>query len=329
MRLTKVDLVEHFQQEIDMCRIEIDNGSDSAYIIWNYTNLLTYLGEEIICTFRQDIYRGTPAKFVNTLAKVGVVHTLEREDNIKLYVDKLDNHCTISFRDIAEGHTVERVTVYVVDVTMDSSARATWWDLTVQDRDRKIATLRLFNPEGSDSDYKGRYILCDIRRNKYGFSTDAIVTVDSSFSYSPEVLVAESFITKTFADDSQALNAMQSVNFIETAKRYVAEEPGYLLVRLAMELDIANEMANLTRDVPVSLLRHALLLDKFWVLNNQSPYHQEIVGFASASRARLDDVKQVLQVLYSDSEEFASARLMVSSIKHLADNLVTVKKRGV
>lgn len=329
MRLTKVDLVEHFQQEIDMCRIEIDNGSDSAYIIWNYTNLLTYLGEEIICTFRQDIYRGTPAKFVNTLAKVGVVHTLEREDNIKLYVDKLDNHCTISFRDIAEGHTVERVTVYVVDVTMDSSARATWWDLTVQDRDRKIATLRLFNPEGSDSDYKGRYILCDIRRNKYGFSTDAIVTVDSSFSYSPEVLVAESFITKTFADDSQALNAMQSMNFIETAKHYVAEEPGYLLVRLAMELDIANEMANLTRDVPVSLLRHALLLDKFWVLNNQSLYHQEIVGFASASRARLDDIKQVLQVLYSDSEEFASARLLVSSIKHLADNLVTVKKRRV
>lgn len=329
MRLTKVDLVEHFQQEIDMCRIEIDNGSDSAYIIWNYTNLLTYLGEEIICTFRQDIYRGTPAKFVNTLAKVGVVHTLEREDNIKLYVDKLDNHCTISFRDIAEGHTVERVTVYVVDVTMDSSARATWWDLTVQDRDRKIATLRLFNPEGSDSDYKGRYILCNIRRNKYGFSTDAIVTVDSSFSYSPEVLVAESFITKTFADDSQALNAMQSMNFIETAKHYVAEEPGYLLVRLAMELDIANEMTNLTRDVPVSLLRHALLLDKFWVLNNQSLYHQEIVGFASASRARLDDVKQVLQVLYSDSEEFASARLLVSSIKHLADNLVTVKKRRV
>lgn len=329
MRLTKVDLVEHFQQEIDMCRIEIDNGSDSAYIIWNYTNLLTYLGEEIICTFRQDIYRGTPAKFVNTLAKVGVVHTLEREDNIKLYVDKLDNHCTISFRDIAEGHTVERVTVYVVNVTMDSSARATWWDLTVQDRDRKIATLRLFNPEGSDSDYKGRYILCDIRRNKYGFSTDAIVTVDSSFSYSPEVLVAESFITKTFADDSQAINAMQSMNFIEIAKHYVAEEPGYLLVRLAMELDIANEMANLTRDVPVSLLRHALLLDKFWVLNNQSLYHQEIVGFASASRARLDDVKQVLQVLYSDSEEFASARLLVSSIKHLADNLVTVKKRRV
>lgn len=329
MRLTKVDLVEHFQQEIDMCRIEIDNGSDSAYIIWNYTNLLTYLGEEIICTFRQDIYRGTPAKFVNTLAKVGVVHTLEREDNIKLYVDKLDNHCTISFRDIAEGHTVERATVYVVDVTMDSSARATWWDLTVQDRDRKIATLRLFNPEGSDSDYKGRYILCDIRRNKYGFSTDAIVTVDSSFSYSPEVLVAESFITKTFADDPQALNAMQSMNFIETAKHYVAEEPGYLLVRLAMELDIANEMANLTRDVPVSLLRHALLLDKFWVLNNQSLYHQEIVGFASASRARLDDIKQVLQVLYSDSEEVASARLLVSSIKHLANNLVTVKKRRV
>lgn len=326
MKITKVSLLQKFDTELDLCELEFDNGADRAYIIWNYTNLMTYNGEEAIVTFRMDMYKGSAARFVNTLAKVGVVHTLEREDNIKLYVDKLDNHCTICFRDIAEGHTVQRVTVYVVNVDMDSSARATWWDLTIQDRDRKLARLRLFNPEGSDSDYKGRYILCDISRNKYGFSTNAIVTVDSQFPYSPEVAVAETFITKTFAEDTGALQAMQSTSFIEIAKRYVSEEPGYVLVRLAMELDIANELVNLTGDVDVALIKQCLLLDKFWVLNSASPYHQEIVAYASASRAKFPTAKTCLRVLYSDDKELAPTRAVVEACKHMADSLVQVKK---
>ncbi len=326
MTLTKVDLVKHLQQELDLCRLEFDNGSDSAYIIWNHTNMVTYLGGEVICTFRQDMLDGTVQKFVNTLARVGVVHTLEREDNIKLYVDKVDNHCTICFRDIAEGHTAQRATVYVVNVEQDSSARATWWDLTVQDRDRRIAKLRLFNPEGSDSDYKGRYILCDIRRNKYGFSTDGIVTVDSTFSYSPEVEIAADFVLKTFAEDTDIVHALQRTNFIETAKRLVTEEPGYILVRLAMELDIANEMANLLGEVDIKVVKRALLLDKFWLLSSASPFSREIVGYAMAQNARIPNVKPALLTLYSEEPTMTSTRRLVQSIKHLADDLVKVKK---
>ena len=326
MNITKVQLLEKFEAELDLCEVEFDNGADKALIIWNYTNLIGYVGGEAIVTFRMDMYKGQPARFINTLARVGVVHTLEREDNIKLYVDKLDNHCTISFRDIAEGHTAQRVTVYVVSVDVDSSARATWWDLTVQDKDRKTAKLRIFNPEGSDTDYKGRYIMCDISRNKYGFSTNAIVTVDSQFSYSPEVAVAEKFIMDTFANDLGALQAIQSTSFIEIARQYVAEEPGYVLVRLAMELDLANELANLTGDVDMGLVKQCLLLDKFWVLNNTSEFHREIVAYASASRAKFPTAKTCLQILYSDSPDWASTRAVVHACQDMADRLVDVKK---
>lgn len=326
MKISKVTLLEKFDTELDLCELEFDGGADRAYIIWNYTNLVTYTGEEAIVTFRMDMYKGAAARFVNTLAKVGVVHTLEREDNIKLYVDKLDNHCTVSFRDIADGQTAQRVTVYVVSVDVDSSARATWWDLTCQDRDRKISRIRLFNPEGSDADYKGRYIMCDISKNKYGFSTNAIVTVDSQFPYSPEVAVAETFISKTFAEDAGALQAMQSTSFLEIAKYYVAEEPGYILVRLAMELDVANEMKNLTGDVDMGLVKQCLLLDKFWVLNNTSPFHHEVVAYASASRAKFPTAKTCLQVLYSDDKAWASTRAVVRACQDMADTLVRVKK---
>ncbi len=326
MKLTKVDLVKNLQQDVDLCRLELDDGADSAYIVWNYTNMLTYLGGEVVCTFRQDMVDGTIQKFINTLARVGVVHTLERSDNIKLYVDKVDNHCTVSFHDIAEGQTARRVTVYVVDVSMDSSAKATWWDLTIQDRDRRIAKMKLFNPEGSDSDYKGRYIMCDLRCNKYGFSTDAIVTVDTTFAYSPEVDIAATFIGKTFADDTDIMNALQRTNFIEIAKHHVSEEPGYILVRLAMELDIANEMTNLTGDVSPALVKRALLLDKFWVLSSASPFSKEIVGYAMSQNARIPNVRPALLVLFSDDQEYEPARKLVRAIQHLADELVKVKK---
>lgn len=326
MILTKVDLVEHLQGDLDICHLEFDNGADSAYIIWNHTNMIAYLNGEVIATFRQDMYKGSIAKFVNTLARVGVVHTLEREDNIKLYVDKADNHCTVCFRDLKEGQTHLKATVYVVDVTFDSSPRATWLDLTVQDRERRIATLRLFNPTVATHEFKGRYILCDIRKNKYGLSTDSIVTVDASFPYSPEVTVAEKFIMDTFADDADILRVMDSAGFIAAGKKHVSEEPGYVLVRLAIELDIANEMTNLTRDADMKVVKRALLMNRFRILNSASVFHDDIVGYASAARFQYPGYREVLETLFADNEERAKERTLVCAIQKLADETVKVKK---
>lgn len=326
MLITNVTLMEHLQEGLDMCRLEFDNGADSAYIVWNYTNLLEYIGGQAVVTFRQDVYKGTVAKFVNTLAKVGVIKTLEREDNIKLYSPVADNHSTICFRDIKEGQTVQGVKVYVVRVDQDSSSRATWANFLVMDRERKIAVLRLFNPSTDDFFYRGRYILCDIRRNKYGLSTDNITTIDSSFALSPEVTIAEKYVMDAFAGDSETLGVLQQSNFISFCKVHIAEEPGYDLVRLAMELDICNEMANLVQDTNFDLVRKALLYGHFTVLNNESVYHPDIVGFASISKFRFHDRKQVLDLLYAETEDIKNERAAYKAIKTIADSAVKIKK---
>lgn len=142
---------------------------------------MQYLNDEVIATFRQDMYNGTISKFVNTIAKVGVVHTLERSNNVKLYVDVTDNHSNIRFKEIEDGGTAVNAIVYVTDIRFDSSARAEWADLTVMDQARKIAQLRIFSPDSKIQDFKGRYVMCDIRKNRYGLSTDSVVTVDNAF----------------------------------------------------------------------------------------------------------------------------------------------------
>lgn len=329
MKLTKIDKLESMGDGIDLCRLEFDDGKDTAYILYNHENLLPSLGKDVVASFRLDLYKGTTQRFVNTLAMVGVVHTLEKEDHIKLYTNCADNHCSISFRDIADGATAAHAIIYVVDVRYDSSSRATWADLTVQDRERRQATLRLFDPVSRELDLKGRYIMCDLRRNRYGLSTSEFTTVDSTYPYSPEVEVARSFVTSTFAEEPELLNVLQSTGYMDIARRYIDMEPGYILVRLACALDIVNEIGNMSKEADIPLLRHAVLLSTFHIFNSASTFKQDLVTFVMANKHNFPGSREACQLLFSEDKEYATQRAIYNKVQEMADTLVKAKKGWV
>ena len=326
MKLTKIELLESYATEQQLMRLTFDEGKDSAYIIWSHANLVQYLNDEVIATFRQDMYNGSIAKFVNTIAKVGVVHTLERSNNVKLYVDVTDNHSNIRFKEIEDGGTAVNAIVYVTDIRFDSSARAEWADLTVMDQARKIAQLRIFSPDSKIQDFKGRYVMCDIRKNRYGLSTDSVVTVDNAFPFSPEVEISERFLMDAFAEDADILTLLAETKFADFAKKVVDLEPGYILVRLAIELDVASELANLVKEVDVDLIKRCLLIEKFNVFQQTSPYRHDIVTFVTASRYKFDHKNEVLLTLYSDEEKFSMERVVLKQVREMADTIINVKK---
>lgn len=326
MKLTKIELLESYATEQQLMRLTFDEGKDSAYIIWSHANLVQYLNDEVIATFRQDMYNGTIAKFVNTIAKVGVVHTLERSNNVKLYVDVTDNPSNIRFKEIEDGGTAVNAIVYVTDIRFDSSARAEWADLTVMDQARKIAQLRIFSPDSKIQDFKGRYVMCDIRKNRYGLSTDSVVTVDNAFPFSPEVEISERFLMDAFAEDADILTLLAETKFADFAKKVVDLEPGYILVRLAIELDVASELANLVKEVDVDLIKRCLLIEKFNVFQQTSPYRNDIVTFVTASRYKFDHKNEVLLTLYSDEEKFSMERVVLKQVREMADTIINVKK---
>lgn len=326
MKLTKIELLESLGEEQQLMRLAFDDGRDTAYIIWSHANLIQYLNDEVIATFRNDMYNGTVCKFINTLARVGVVHTLERSTNIKLYVDVTDNHSTVRFKDIEDGGTAVNAIVYVVDIRFDSSSRAEWADLTIMDQARKLAQLRVFSPSSKTVDFKGRYVMCDIRRNKYGLSTDSLVTVDNAFPFSPEVEISERFLVEAFAEDTDILHLLAETKFAEFAKKVVDLEPGYILVRLALELDLASEMTNLVKEVDTNLIKRCLLLEKFGIFNQTSPYRRDVVAFVTASKYKYDRKNDVLLTLYSDDARFSMERVILGKVKDTADTIVKVKK---
>ena len=326
MKLTKIELLESYATEQQLMRLTFDEGKDSAYIIWSHANLVQYLNDEVIATFRQDMYNGTIAKFVNTIAKVGVVHTLERSNNVKLYVDVTDNHSNIRFKEIEDGGTAVNAIVYVTDIRFDSSARAEWVDLTVMDQARKIAQLRIFSPDSKIQDFRGRYVMCDIRKNRYGLSTDSVVTVDNAFPFSPEVEISERFLMDAFAEDADILTLLAETKFVDFAKKVVDLEPGYILVRLAIELDVASELANLVKEVDVDLIKRCLLIEKFNIFQQTSPYRNDIVTFVTASRYRFEHKNEVLLTLYSDEEKFSMERVVLKQVREMAGTIINVKK---
>lgn len=326
MKLTKIELLESYATEQQLMRLTFDEGKDSAYIIWSHANLVQYLNDEVIATFRQDMYNGTIAKFVNTIAKVGVVHTLERSNNVKLYVDVTDNHSNIRFKEIEDGGTAVNAIVYVTDIRFDSSARAEWADLTVMDQARKIAQLRIFSPDSKIQDFRGRYVMCDIRKNRYGLSTDSVVTVDNAFPFSPEVEISERFLMDAFAEDADILTLLAETKFVDFAKKVVDLEPGYILVRLAIELDVASELANLVKEVDVDLIKRCLLIEKFNIFQQTSPYRNDIVTFVTASRYRFEHKNEVLLTLYSDEEKFSMERVVLKQVREMAGTIINVKK---
>ena len=326
MKLTKIELLESYATEQQLMRLTFDEGKDSAYIIWSHANLVQYLNDEVIATFRQDMYNGTIAKFDNTIAKDGVVHTLERSNNVKLYVDVTDNHSNIRFKEIEDGGTAVNAIVYVTDIRFDSSARAEWVDLTVMDQARKIAQLRIFSPDSKIQDFRGRYVMCDIRKNRYGLSTDSVVTVDNAFPFSPEVEISERFLMDAFAEDADILTLLAETKFVDFAKKVVDLEPGYILVRLAIELDVASELANLVKEVDVDLIKRCLLIEKFNIFQQTSPYRNDIVTFVTASRYRFEHKNEVLLTLYSDEEKFSMERVVLKQVREMAGTIINVKK---
>jgi hypothetical protein len=326
MKLTKIERLESFNEEQQLMHLTFDEGKDSAYIIWSHANLLQYLDDEVIATFRQDMYNGRVEKFINTLARVGVIHTLERSDHVKLYVDVKDNHCNILFKEIEDGCTVLNAIVYVVDLRFGSSPRADWADLTAMDQARKLARVRIFSPDSKVVDLRGRYVMGNIRRDRYGLSTESVITVDSSFQYSPEVEISERFIAEAFADSPDIVKLLADSSFTTFAKEVIDLEPGYILVRLAVELDLASEMFNIMKEVDIDLVRRCLLAEKFMVFRQTSPYKKDIVNFIVTSRYNFDKKAEVLLTLYSDEEDYAMERILISEIKALADTIVRIKK---
>lgn len=255
---SSIKLVENDVVGGDLLRVTIDN-TETAYWFYNYADAMQYVGQEVIVQYRKDIYKGELVQFIKTFVVPTAVTTLEKKDNIKLYIDQVDNNSNISFSDIAIGETAQGCIVYCTHSEFKSSKNAVWQEFIIRDKAMHTAKLRVFDYANDSADMSGQYIMTALSRNKYGFQSDFVAPANGTVANNPEIDIAINFIENYFSTDVAAMTYINKTQLIEHLKEVIDYEKGYALMRLAMELSMVESLENVTKDVDLNAIGRAIL----------------------------------------------------------------------
>lgn len=321
--IMKIDTITTGDCFNEVLEVTIDN-TITALWIYKYSDALQYVNKEVIVEYRDDIYKGVLRKFINTLTVLTVVSTLDKKENIRLYSNQIDEHSNITFCDLNDGDSKVHAIMYCVEQTYESSARASWCSLTVRDKMMRIATLRLFDYD-KEVDFTGKYISADIRKSKYGLQCEMVYEVSSEFTENIEVTIGRQFIMNHFSDDETALKFINSTGILEGLATQVDYERGYGIVRLAMELAMTEQFYNVTNDIKIKAIEHALLASYSYVTNT-TPLSAAIRSVVVASRYSWPDVLTVLKLLDPACEDRPVEYEVYMNIKKTIASIIDIRK---
>lgn len=327
-KVTSITPIERVNSEAFLYEVSFSDAT-SALMLCREGDAMQYLNQEVEVDFRDDMHKGTIRAFVNTIAQRVVVNTLSRQNNLKLFSETFDPASNVVFKDINIGDTVRNAIVYCNKVTFDSSLKADWIDLSVCDKYRRTAHIRIFSPDTTNINFAGRYIKCDLRKNKYGLSTQDILCCEGELPPNPEVDIAETYIQQTFSSDAKMTEMFDKSNLIPFLKEYIGFERGSLLLTAAMEIDIARELANVTPAVNVDDLAKAFICDKLWALNASSRYPREFLCLHTALRYKEAFPPNTLDMICEKPATPSPDREVYLKVKELVVTLIHLRKGEV
>lgn len=327
--VNSIEKLEDVNIDSSLFRVSFDSGS-SALMISAPDEPYRYLNQLVDYETRKDIYQGTIVDYISTIADKKVINTINRTEHIKLFADSIDNASTVAFADIGFGETYNNCVFYCNKVEYNSSARADWLELVVSDRMRRISKIRLFSPNlTSVEEFAGHYIRCDVRKTKFGFTTQDIFLCDADYAPNPELDIAETYLKDVFKNDEDMLEAMSSINIIPFMREYVSYERGALLLECAMEVDLAIELSNVTTGIDVDALTKAFVADKFWCTVPNSHYSKEFLSVHKCLNYKKVFNAKVQDIIGGDVPNVPEERLIYNKVKELVRAIIITRKGDV
>lgn len=325
----EIELLKTINADSNVYLVSFDNNS-TAYYISNPVDAMSYLNMLVDYETADNIYDGKVVPFISTIAEKRVVNVINRTEHIKLFSDVVDNSSTICFKDIEMGTTYNNCVLYCSRVTYDSSIRSDWLDLTVSDKQRRVSHLRIFSPDVKQAEqFAGRYIRCDIRRTKFGLTTQDIFLCEKDYAPNPELDIAETYIKGVFKDDSDMLNALEATNVLPFMREYVGYERGCLLLECAMEIDLAIEIGNVTPGIDTNALAKAFIADKFWCLMPNSHFSKDFLNVHRCIQHKTVFDSKVQDIIGGNVPNVPAERPVYDKIRELVKSIVVIRKGDV
>lgn len=319
--IVKIDTVPNLG---DLLRVEFDDESPALWF-FNHADALQYVNQRVLVEFRNDIYKGNMERFIHTFTVNTVVHTLDKNENIKLYCDQVDNYANLSFSEIANGENRQGCIVFCTHQEFKSSANAVWMELIIRDRTMHTAKCRIFDYETLDVDLAGCYVVTALSRNKYGFTSEFVKVVNGECPPNPEISIAKEFINNYFKDDQIACKFLQVMNLISTLEEHVDYEKGYALMRLAMELSMVDAMQNVTKDIDLQSIGHSLLAS-YAYLTRTSVLSPAMNNLFLVNQFQWPNKMLVMQILDVCAEDHPAEYAVFNNIKNTVSTILEIRK---
>ena len=321
--------LEVINSESTVFEVEFDNG-DKALLIAEPYAATKYINQMVEYEIEKNLYNMELRDFIASMGYLHVVNTINRKEGFKLFSDNEDTCATVAFKDLEMGQVVNGAILYCSKVEWNSSAKTDWLDLTVSDRFRRVARLRIFSPTVTDaSSIAGSYIKCNIRMNKFGLTTQDISVMDMEYAPNPELLLAETYINEMFKDDEDMQAVLSRTNLISFMREYVRYERGDLLLECAMELDIAQSLGNVTPGIDIDAICKALIAEKLWVTQPNTHYSKEFLCLHKTLQFKNAFDAKVQDIIGGDVPNVPDERLVFNKVKELVRAIVKVRKGDV
>lgn len=308
----------------DLLLVTFDDRSE-AFWWFNYADALQYVNQQVLVETHKDIFRGEMHDFIITFTATSVVQTLDKSSNIKLYCDQVDNFSNLSFNEIADGEDRMGCIVFCTYQEFKSSNNATWMELIIRDRLMHTAKLRIFDYESMEADFAGKYIVTQLSRNKYGFQTKLAKVVNGECPPNPEIAIAKDYIKNFFSDDPIATQFISKLNLIESLSEFVDYEMGYALMRMAMELAVVDSMENISKDVDLVAISHAILASYAYITRT-SVLSPELNNVFLATQFQWPNKTMVMRILDDLSDDHPAEYKVFKSIKSMINTILEVRK---
>lgn len=332
-----VEYIQNYKQLDDVTtimNIKFEKFDTPVIMFGIYGEIVGFLKQEVQVTFRQDIFEGKFVPVINTLTVIGKVNVLNREEDIKLYINDLpDTGSNINFKDIEMNDIRLNAIVYCSRHEYSASAKAVWAELTILDKRRQAAKVKLFDPDKKTAQFQGSYVRMDLQRTRFGFNTKDVEPVTGiNISPNPEIDLAQSFIQQVTKTDEALTSFLDKSGLMEAMKKYNVQEDaekGYMIVRVAMEVAQAREYKNMSPIVDTELLIRGILANRAYCLTNSennmtSTMMQNIINCSTYGGSIMN--KKIMTMLESEPRIDLLEWNLYQQIKKSVDILIRARK---
>lgn len=312
-------------QNMDVLLVRFSDGT-TAHWCYDYGRALEYVGQEVIVDYRNDVYKGNVVTMINTFTMPSKVNTVEKHENVRLFSDVEDNQANLSFNDLMEGETKNGCIFYCISQELKTSDKAVWNEYLIRDKSFRVAKLRIFDGDNPNSQCAGSYCMAALTKNKYGLQSKLIVPANGECRRNPEIDISIDFVRNYFATDEHAMSFISQTGFIDKMEQVIDYEKGYALVRLAMELSMCEQLYNITNNVDVTMIGHALLLSYAHNCVELS-FSPEVRNIIVAIKYKWPNTQKLMSILDpGEMEKRPDEYIIYKSIRNTINTILETRK---